>query len=45
MQPFLKSLVLKDEYIECPVAIITQSELVSTEFNSVLNLALNDSFY
>jgi len=25
MQHFLKSLILKEEYIECPVAIITQS--------------------
>ncbi|CAN5608042.1 hypothetical protein BH18THE1_BH18THE1_22730 [soil metagenome] len=43
MESFLKSSLLKDEYIECPMAII-QSALAKTEFKSELNLAPIDSF-
>ena len=44
MESFLKSSVLKDEYIEYPMAIIALSALVKTEYKPELNLAPKDSF-
>jgi hypothetical protein len=43
MESFLKSFVSKDEYIQYPMAIITQFALAKTEYKPELNLAPKDS--